>query len=59
MADETKEEATGLVVYNGAQYDPKHLPAGVELKDCVPIDKWFAQERVTSDDAAKSRAKKS
>ena len=35
-----------LVVFRGVQYDADRLPPHVDASACVPIDQWFAENRV-------------
>ncbi len=32
-----------LVIHNGTQYNTDRLPKGVDLKECVPLDEWYAK----------------
>ena len=51
--------ADNLFVWNGAQYPADRLPEGVDVKDCVPVDDWYAQQRVVAPKpVAKKAAKK-
>lgn len=47
MADVNNEPE--LVVWNGAQWRVDRLPAGVDRGDCVSLDKWLAEQRVTAE----------
>jgi hypothetical protein len=35
-----------LVISKGIQYDADNLPGHVDAAECVPIDAWFALNRV-------------
>lgn len=35
-----------LVVWRGSQFDADNLPPFVDAAECVPIDEWFALNRV-------------
>jgi hypothetical protein len=35
-----------LVVFNGVQFDDKHLPRHVDPSKCVPLAEWFASHRL-------------